>query len=154
LGSLPVSDPDRIVLLRTFPLGSPMQQSQASVPDYLAWKERSDVFESMGAYISDQRDFGAGEDGSPPERIIGEGVTPGLFQTLRVQPLLGRLFTEEEDQVDHQARVMLISYQLWQRRFAGDPSIINRELRLSSGPVTIIGVMPPSFRYPLENLDY
>ena len=153
-GQLPVSDPDTVVLLRTFPLGSPGQQNQASVPDYLAWKERNTVFDSMGAFLADQRDLGGENDGIPPERLIGEGVTPGLFAALRVQPVIGRLFTEEEDQIDNAAPVALISYQLWQRRFGGDPGVLNRQVRMNGAPVTIIGVMPASFRYPLDNLDF
>src|SRR5689334_467233 len=130
-GQLPVSDPDTVVLLRTFPLGSPGQQNQASVPDYLAWKERNTVFDSMGAFLADQRDLGGENDGIPPERLIGEGVTPGLFAALRVQPVIGRLFTEEEDQIDNAAPVALISYQLWQRRFGGDPGVLNRQVRMN-----------------------
>ena len=153
-GQLPVSDPDAVVLLRTFPLGNPGQQSQASVPDFLAWKAQNTVFESMGAFLADQRDLGGEKDGTPPERLIGEGVTPGFFQALRVQPVLGRLFTEAEDEIDNAAPVALISYQLWQRRFGGDARVLNRQVRMNGAPVTIIGVMPGSFRYPLENLDF
>ncbi len=153
-GQLPVSDPDTVVLLRTFPLGNPGQQNQASVPDFLAWKEQATVFESMGAFLADQRDLGGENDGTPPERLTGEGVTPGFFTALRVQPAMGRLFTEDEDQIDNQAPVALISDSLWQRRFGGDPTILNRQVRMNGAPVTIIGVMPASFRYPLDNLDF
>ena len=153
-GQLPVPDPDRIVLLRTFPLGNPGQMKQASIPDWLAWKQQNTVFESMGAFIADQRDLGAEEDGLPAERLTGEGVTPGLFDALRVQPLLGRLFTEEEDQIDHPAPVVLISHDLWKRRFHSDSNVIGRQVRLNGNPVTVVGVMPPTFRYPLENLDF
>jgi putative ABC transport system permease protein len=153
-GQLPFPDPDRIVLLRTFPLGNPGQTIQASIPDWLAWKEQNTVFESMGAFIADQRDLGAEEDGLPAERLMGEGVTPGLFDALRVQPLLGRVFTEEEDQIDHPAPVVLISQDLWRRRFHADSNIINRRVRLNGAPVTILGVMPATFRYPLENIDF
>ena len=153
-GQLPVSDPDTLVLLRTFPLGNPGQQSQASLPDYLAWKDQNTVFESMGVFLADQRDLGGDHDGTPPERLIGEGVTPGFFQALRAQPILGRLFAESEDQVDNAAPVALISHRLWQRRFGGDPGVLNRQVRMNGAPVTIIGVMPASFHYPIESLDF
>src|SRR5579872_2705894 len=109
LGRLPVAEPDRVVVLRTYPLGNPRQTTQASIPDYIAWQQQNHVFDSIGAYIADQRDLGAEEDGAPPERLIGEGVTQGLFTALRAKPMLGRLFTEAEDPIDTPAPVVLIS---------------------------------------------
>jgi hypothetical protein len=65
-----------------------------------------------------------------------------------VQPLLGRAFTAEEG-VPGRNQVALLSYELWQSRFGGDPAVIGRTLRLNAEPVTVIGVMPASFGYPL-----
>jgi len=155
LSNIPFPDGDRLVLVRTYPEWNPALNNSASIPDYIAWKQQSRSFESMGASIADHsRDFGAEEDGRPAERIEGHGFSPSLFVTLGVQPLLGRTFTEEEAEIDHPAPVMVLSHRLWQRRFGGDPGVLGKEVRLSGTNLTIIGVMPPDFRYPLEETEY
>src|SRR4029077_261447 len=106
--------------------------ANVSVPDYFAFKERNRAFEVMGAVSQTERDFGAAENGAPAERIEGEDFTPELLQALDVQPLLGRMFTAEEDAVDHPAPVVVISYRLWQRRFGGDKDILNRTVLLDN----------------------
>src|SRR5262249_43535532 len=116
-------------------------------PDYMAFKDRADVFESYGALGGAAHDFGAEENGAPAERINGQTFSPGMFRVLGVQPIMGRPFTEEEDAIDTPAPVVLISYELWQRRFAGAPDIINKVVRLDGQPNTIIGVMPKGFRF-------
>jgi putative ABC transport system permease protein len=155
LGNVPFPDGHRLVLLRTYPEENPGQYNSASIPDYLAWKQQSHSFESMGASIADHsRDFGAQEDGRPAERIEGHGFSPSLFVTLGVPPLLGRTFTEAEAEIDNPAPVMILSHRLWQRRFGGDPGVLGKQVRLSGANLTIIGVMPPDFRYPLQETEY
>jgi len=155
LATVPFPDGDRLVLLRTYPEWNPALSNAASIPDYVAWKAQSRSFESMGASIADHsRDFGAEEDGRPAERIEGHGVAPSLFVTLGIQPILGRTFTEAEAEIDHPAPVMVLSHRLWQRRFGGDPGVLGKQVRLSGSNLTIIGVMPPDFHYPLEETEY
>ena len=155
LGSVPFPDGDRLVLVRTYPEWNPALNNSASIPDYLAWKQQSRSFESMGASIADHsRDFGAEENGRPAERIEGHGAAPSLFVTLGVRPMLGRTFTEAEAEIDHPAPVMVLSHRLWQRRFEGDPGVLGKRVRLSGASLTIIGVMPPDFHYPLEETEY
>ena len=153
LGDLPFRDADRLVIVRTFPLDAPARQDNASAPQYLAWKEQAAGFESMGASLPQEKDFGA-QDGAPAERIPGQGFAPALFQVLGAQPLLGRLFTEEEGQIDHAAHVMVLSYRLWQERFGGDPNILHKQVLLSGVATEIIGVMPPEFHYPIDETQY
>ena len=88
------------------------------------------------------------EPGKPAERLQAIDASADLFTTFRVQPLLGRPFTAEEG-VPGRNQVALLSYELWQSRFGGDPAVIGRTLRLNAEPVTVIGVMPASFGYPL-----
>jgi putative ABC transport system permease protein len=155
LGNVPFPDGDRLVLLRTYPEWNPALNNSASIPDYVAWKVQSRSFESMGASIADHsRDFGAGEDGRPAERIEGHGVAPSLFVTLGIQPILGRTFTEAEAEIDHPAPVMVLSHRLWQRRFGSDPGVLGKQVWLSGSNLTIIGVMPQDFHYPLEETEY
>jgi predicted permease len=156
LGNLPFPNGDRLVLLRTYPEENPaILNNNATIPDYVAWKQQSRSFESMGASIADHsRDFGAEQDGRPAERIEGQGFAPSLFLALGVHPFLGRTFTEEEAEIDHPAPVMVLSYRLWQRRFGADPGVLGKQVRLSGDNMTIIGVMPPDFQYPIEETDY
>jgi putative ABC transport system permease protein len=88
------------------------------------------------------------EPGQPAERFQAIDASADLFATFRVQPFLGRAFTAEEG-VPGRNRVALLSYDLWQARFGGDPGVVGRTLRLNAEPVTVIGIMPQSFKYPL-----
>ena len=102
LGSLPYRDADRIVALSSVAPEHPDQLNGVSVPDLFAWRERAKAFESIGALSNSAVDFGAEENGVPAQRVQGENVTPGLLQALGVQPLMGRLFTEADDEAQDQ----------------------------------------------------
>jgi putative ABC transport system permease protein len=154
LSSLAYRDPSRLVMIETTPPGHPEQSEGAMVPDYIAWKEQSRSFENLGAAEDDELDLGVAENGMAPERIEGEAFSPAVFQALGVRPLLGRTFTADEDPLDTPAHVVLISHRLWQRRYASDPNIINKTIRLSRDSATIIGVMPPDFHLSNENADF
>jgi putative ABC transport system permease protein len=154
LRSLPFRDADRVVTLFTIPPRHPEQPSGVSVPLLFAWKEQARSFEAIGALTNNAVDFGAEEDGAPAERVQGEEVTPGLLQALGTQPLMGRLFTESEDEVDHPAAVILISHRFWMRRFGGAKDILNRKVLVNGQNTAIIGVMPPEFRITDETGDY
>jgi predicted permease len=84
----------------------------------------------------------------PAERLQSIDATADFFKTFRVQPMLGRAFTEEEE-VPGKNRVAVLSYRTWQSRFGGDPAVIGRSIRLNAEQVTVIGVMPASFIAPL-----
>ncbi|MEO6568734.1 MAG: ABC transporter permease [Opitutaceae bacterium] len=88
------------------------------------------------------------EPGQPAERLSSIDATADFFTTFRVQPILGRAYTADE-QVPGRNQVALLSHALWQSRFAGDPTVVGRSIRLNAEQVTIIGVMPPNFAYPL-----
>jgi putative ABC transport system permease protein len=152
-GSLPFPDAERLVVIQTAFKGWTIEASNASVPDYLAWIEQSRSFEAMGASLSNQSDWGPEPEGTPAEHLQGEVVTPSLFETLRVQPALGRTL-KAEDVESQPARVVVIGHDLWQRRFRGDPSIIDRSVLIDGHAARIVGVMPPEFRYPNEIAEY
>jgi putative ABC transport system permease protein len=154
LRSLPFRDADRLVTLFTTPPGHPDQPNGVSVPLLFAWREQAHSFDAMGAFTNSAIDFGAEENGAPAERVQGEEATPGLLEALGVQPLMGRLFTESEDAVDHPAPVVLISHRLWMRRFGGDKDILNRKVLVNGQNTAIIGVMGPDFRINDEEGDY
>src|SRR5437867_7816757 len=88
------------------------------------------------------------ESGSP-ERIFGEKVNAGYFAVIGAQPAIGRAFTAEEDRAGAD-RVVIVSHELWQRRFGGDPNLIGHTLLLDGEKFTVIGIMPASFRSPSQ----
>ena len=82
-----------------------------------------------------------------PERLEAGGVTGNYFQTLGVKPAFGRTFLLENEKPGSD-QVVVLSYSLWQKRFGGDPAIINKTITLDSKSFAILGVMPPDFSMP------
>lgn len=154
LDSLPFHDSGRLVAIWTSPPRHPEQKNGVSVPDYMAYKIRNRSFDWVGAAASFQRDLGAAEDGTPAERLQGQRFSASLFHTLGVMPLLGRAITPDEEQIGGSAPVVLLSYRLWQRRFAGDPKVLNRTIQLDGATNTVIGVMPPDFSFFDDQSDF
>lgn len=146
LKSLPFKDPGRLVYLVSVPPQHPDQYTGAMVPDYFDWKSRATSFEPFGAANGDEKDFGASENGAPAEKLQGEGFSPEVFQTLGVQPEMGRTFAPDEAPVGTPAQVVILSHKLWQNRFAGDRQIVGRKIRMDGIDTTVIGVMPPGFQ--------
>jgi len=153
-GALPYQAPDRVAVVWSVPPRQPDQVHRMSVPDYLAIRERNRSFEAIGAMDLNECDFGASENGIPAERIVGEEFTPGLLDALGAQPLLGRLFNASEDEIDHPAPVIVLSYRLWQRRFGGDKDILSRTVLINGVKTNIIGVMRPNFRFSDDRAEY
>ena len=156
LGSLPFREPDRIVAIWSVPPGHPERLNGVSVPDFLAFRQRSRSFEDIGgsATFTIARDFGTEQNGMAAEHILGEIFTPEMLTMLGVEPLIGRLFLPSEAEVDHPAPVIIISYRLWQRRFSGDKNILNRTVLVEGVNTSIIGVMRPDFRFSDERAEF
>ena len=170
-GKLPYRDADRLVMIRTYSSDNPAQNYNASLPDFFAVQDGMQSFEhgadtplpisafgSIGCSLDDQKNLGAlsqqtSQDGIVPERIFGQGWSPGLFETLRVEPLLGRTFTDA-DYHRGPPSVVILSYGLWQRRFGADPKILGTRIALNGTSTEIIGVMPPDFRFAEERPEY
>ena len=153
-GSLPWHEPERVAIIWSVPPQHLDQVDNVSIPDYMAFKERNRSFQTLGAMTQNEQDFGAAENGMPAERIEGEEFSPEFLQALGVQPLMGRLFTPAEDEIDHPAPVLVISYRLWQRRFGGDKDILNRTVLVNGTKTNIIGVMRPDFRFSDDHAEY
>jgi putative ABC transport system permease protein len=85
--------------------------------------------------------------GTDSEPVAGARVSPALFDVLGVRPMMGRVFSKEES-TPGSAAVALISHELWQRRFGGEPSVVGRQVDLGGQSFTIVGVMPPGFAFP------
>jgi putative ABC transport system permease protein len=154
LSDLPYPDANRLIVLWTSPLNRPGIRNNVTAKNYLAWKERSQSFQSIGGLYSFPSNLGAERDGSPAETLDGEHFSASMWDVLGVQPSKGRVFTKEEDQDGNPAPVMILSYPFWQRRFAGDPDILGRKVLLDNAETTIIGVMPKGFDYANSTTDF
>lgn len=148
--SAPFPDPDRLLLLQgTNAQGQPDGFSFAEIQELrtqLTGTDAGRAFTSVTT-LSGWNNAWA-EPGQPAERLYSIDATADLFTTFGVQPMLGRAFTAEE-QVPGRNQVAILSYAFWKNRLGGDPSVIGRTLRLNAERVTVIGVMPATFSYPL-----
>jgi predicted permease len=154
LSDLAYPAPDQLVVCWTAPLSRPGIRNSVTAGNYLAWRDRSQSFQTMGGMFEVPGNLGAERDGSPAERLNGEHFTYSMFDVLGVKPIKGRVFAKDEDQNGNPAPVIVLSYSLWQRRFAGDPNVIGRKILLDNVDTTIIGVMPEHFDYADTGTDF
>ena len=145
LRPLPYPQSDRLAVIDETALKRGVDSMGISFPNFLDWREQNTVFEDIGVYFGGSRFAlsGAGE----PVVINGSRISQGLFEILRVSPQLGRTFTVDEDRPEQDA-VVILGYDLWQKNFGGDPTIIGQKIVLSNRARTVIGVMPRGFRFP------
>jgi putative ABC transport system permease protein len=140
----PLPYPDAQQLVWIWETHPNIKVEPASLPNFTDWKNQAGSFEGMAAFISSTLALtGEGE----PERIPTAFVVGDLFSVLGVSPALGRSFLAEEDKPGN-ARVVILSHAMWQRRFGGDRNIINKSITLSGNPYTVIGVLPQGFKHP------
>ena len=144
LRPLPYHEPERLVLLDETAPKRGVTSVGVSFPNFLDWREQNRVFEGVAAYIpAGYTLVGAGE----PEQLRGARVTSGLFEILGVTPALGRTIRPEEDRPENDT-VVILGHGLWQGRFGADPGVVGRMISLNNRPHTVIGVMPPDFKFP------
>jgi len=136
-------DADRIMNLSTYELAQPEYERGVSYLNFLDWQKQQSVFTHLA--VSRHQSFNLTGDGEP-EIVNGAFISPEAFSLLEVPPYLGRVFTAEDNLLDS-ARTATLSYAFWQRRFGGESSVIGRTLRLDNQMYTIIGVMPPRFKF-------
>jgi putative ABC transport system permease protein len=139
LRPLPYPEPERLVMLWTSMKGQGVSRAGSAMPDYREWRDQTQSFDGLAAFY--YGDFNLSGGGAEPERAQGARVTANLFDVLGVRPALGRNFLPEEEQWGRN-RVALLSYGLWQRRYAGDPGIVGREISLGAQSYTVVGVLP------------
>jgi putative ABC transport system permease protein len=144
LGSLPYKDSDRLVVVWDKLFSKGIDELELSPNDFFAMRDRNTVFEQMGAVEKTNLNNLTGD--GEPLRLEAKSATANLFPMLGIPPLLGRTFTPEEDRA--YARVAVLSYKLWQSRFAGAKGVIGRNVTINGHTYTVIGVMPAEFEYP------
>jgi putative ABC transport system permease protein len=147
--SAPFPEPDRLLFIQgRSAQGQPDGFSFAEIDQMRvqAAQGPNAAFESITAWS--QWNNALAEPGQPAERLVSLDASVDFFRTFGVQPMLGRPYSADEE-VAGRTQVAILSHKLWQSRFGGDPQIIGRTLRLNAEQVTVIGVMPPAFGYPL-----
>src|SRR6201994_58778 len=136
-------------IARTKAATDSMRLRQATIRDC---RSQAHGFEDMVA----MRGYGgilSGVHSELPEVVQSAGGSANLFPLLGVTPTFGRVFTEAEDQPKGEPGVLL-TWSLFQRRFAGDPSIIGKQIHLDTVPITVVGVLPSWFTYPDARIQY
>ena len=154
LRPLPFKNPDEIVHIwgRYANDSGKVRGNVHSFPDYVDLRDQSQSFAAMAAYTRTGGTLSLAEDAKALEGIA---ITPEVFDVLGVQPLLGRGFTKE-DAKNEADRVVVLTYPLWKSAFGSDPKIIGQKITISARPHTVIGVMPPGWKFPVEDehIDY
>ena len=142
LRPLPYPDPAALVEIQSATRNGP---GASSLPDFEDYRARNHSLSSLAAYY-DRRVALTGS--ADPQQLAALSVTPGFFDVLGTRPIVGRALGANDAVVGSPS--ILISYALWQGRFRGDPDIVGRGLSVDGQPAVIVGVMPASFRFPLD----
>lgn len=145
LKPLPFKDPDRLMMVYE---NDTNQDDHSIVAGgvYAEWKKLNHSFSGL-ALVHDSQFALSGSGGQLPEKLTGSVVSWNLFNTLGVQPIMGRDFNAADNTPSANFTVML-SWNLWKRRFGANPAIVNQTVYIDAKPYTVIGVMPPWFAFP------
>jgi putative ABC transport system permease protein len=147
LRPLPFHDPGRLVAVGDLLEGTGLGTSSGppvTAPEIATYARDTRTFDSLGGYQPGAYEFSGGGEST---RVYASRLSSGVFPTLGVAPLIGRFFTQREDE-DRQ-HVVVISYSLWQSRLHGNPHVLGEVVRLDRQPYVVIGVMPRNFEFPL-----
>ncbi len=143
LKPLAYRDPDRIVTLTSNWSGN-AESKEVALPDFRDWKQQSTAFAAMAYYRSSDA---AVKAGSSAEYVHVARVSQEFFQVLSVSPIVGRLFSAEEQKTGN-STAALISYSYWRGHFGGDRHVTGQTVHVGGDVLTIIGVLPPRFHFP------
>ncbi|MEY2576460.1 MAG: hypothetical protein QOF80_1947 [Verrucomicrobiota bacterium] len=139
-----MQDQERLIAVSEFFTKTPDQDAGTSFPDYLEWKKNATTLDGIAA-ITNATFIITG--GDKPERYLGGQISADAFSFLGVQPILGRQFRPEEEELNAPP-VALIGYQVWQEHFGGDRGVVGKIIPINGKQVTVIGVMPKGWRFP------
>jgi hypothetical protein len=148
LRPLPYPEADRLVFVwNTYPLMG-LPKASVSIPDFIDRKTQAPAIED--ATLFTMRSVNLSE-GTQPEQLRGLMVTPSFFTTLQRQPFLGRGFTEDEARPEAD-RYAILTYAIWNSRFAGDRGIVGRDIRVNGEAYRVVGVLPQDFDLPARDI--
>jgi putative ABC transport system permease protein len=146
LRPLPYAQADGLLQFHFYYRPLNQEQSWVAPRDAVDWGEQSQSFERLGIYRYAVLNF---SEGDLPEAVYGLRVSADLLPALGVAPAMGRYFSPEEDQPG-QNHVLILSDEVWRRRFGADPDIIGKTVRADQEDFTVVGVMPSGFNFPLK----
>jgi putative ABC transport system permease protein len=146
---LPFESPERVVIVQGRSAGRALQPFGTSLLDFRDLRRDQRTFDAMATSAYWTMTL---TDVETPLRLVGTRVTGEFFALLQTRPLLGRVVEPDDDRAGA-SEVALLSHRLWRQHFGGDPAIVGRELRLNGLPTRVIGVMPPAFRFPAEDVE-
>ena len=153
LKALPFRNPARLLVLYEKNPAQKKVKLFVAAANFFAWQRRSQTIESMAAIVDMRMTMTGGPNGHlDAEELAVERVSAGLFPLLGVQPIVGRAFLADEDRPGH-ANFALLSAALWQRRFASDPAIAGKTIRLRGQSYTVVGVLPRGFAVLTPDVD-
>src|SRR5215831_14257689 len=140
---LPYAAADRLVMIWDDMGKTDVTSRHNSTPaEWVEWRRLNTVFTDLAT--SQPGDATLSGDGEP-EQVPARKVTWNFWSVLGVRPMLGRVFTEDED--NKNVRAVVISHALWQRRFGGSPGIVGRKISINDEPYEVVGVMPQGFYF-------
>lgn len=146
LRPLPYKDPGRLAMLFSGDPARELHEGRVSLLNFADWRSQNRSFEDMTAYIG--QTFLLGTAG-PPERMRSARVEANFWPLLGVEPLLGRVFTPDEE--NRGERLVVLSYQLWQQQFGGTKEALGARFLMDDRSYLVIGVMPPDFHFPFPD---
>jgi predicted permease len=141
LEPMPYPEPGRLVQVWQTDIDSRSNRQPFSWPDFVDIREQSESFEAFG--VTNPRTHNIG--GDEPERVAGALVTADALTVWNIPPAHGRLFTEQD--VEDEARLVVIADSLWRRKLGGDPAIVGESIPVNGVPYQVIGIMPPEFEF-------
>jgi putative ABC transport system permease protein len=141
---LPFPELDRVVAVWENQQSRGVVRNEAAMANFLDWRAQNSTFEHLGVYRWWNANLTGGET---PERIQGALVTANFLDVLGVKPVVGRGFAAGEDQTGNDG-VIILTNELWRRRFGGDAAIVNKTIMVNGISRTVIGIMPAGFNYP------
>jgi putative ABC transport system permease protein len=144
LSPLPWSEPDRAVMIWSKWVS--FDKTWVATGEVVDYRKRSQSLQEVGAWSDGQVNLTGDGD---PERVSAANLTSNVFSTLGVSPMIGRVFTPEED-VPNGPRVVVLGFGLWNRRYAADPAIVGRTILINGDAYQVLGVMPSGFVLPTD----
>lgn len=146
LKPLPYRDPSRLALV--WSKWSNFDKTWVSPAEFLDYRRETELFQDVAAWADGGEATLTGLEGRA-ESVQGAVISANLLDVLGVAPYLGRMFTPAED-VPNGPQVLMVGYELWQRRWNGDPALVGRTIQVDGQPYRVSGILPPDFRLPLE----
>ncbi len=145
---LPFEEPRELLHLERSNLSEGIESMEVSIHDFLDWRAQQKSFEDIAAFYMRSSYLAGSED--RPERYTGTFISANFLNILGVQPLLGRGFQQGEDSPSAEP-VILLGYNVWRDRYGGAKDVIGRTVRLNGETMTVVGVMPEGFEFPIDN---